>query len=158
MDVPQTNSIQCGIQLKQTPIQPFVLVFNRVKLLVHRYPLATSCTGREISNICKLCNKEDETTTHFLLQCSALSAARCEHLLPILQIFRHFRISVDPEAITKYIIDPTHIDNLSAEDNMLLEHHIRQLCYKIHVTRSVLLLSDSSSDLRTALAIPTYTF
>ena len=103
-------------------IQPFVLVLESSYLfidthlppLVHPYLLADQCQIYASS-----ANEEEETTTHFLLQCSALSAARCEHLLPIMQIFHHFQINIDPEIITKYIIDQTHINNLSTVDNTL---------------------------------------
>ena len=79
----------------------------------------------------------------------------CEHLLSIMQIFRHFQISIDPEIITKYIIDPTHIDNLCWRQHAVGTSHQAAMpqAYKIHIPRSVLLLSDpeTSSDMHTAL-------
>ena len=129
----------------------------RVKILVQRYPIATSHTaGRSRSLTCKLCNEDDESMIHFLLQCTALASARSEHLASIMSTIRKYHVSVDPETMVKHIIDPTHIIDITDEDLMWVEECVRKLCFKLHVTRSVLLASESDDDhgKSNALAVP----
>ena len=104
----------------------------RMRLLIQRYPLSTSHTaGKQTIGLCKLCEESEETITHFLLICSKLSQTRFEHLNFILHIFQWHGISIDPENMTKYIMDPMHFKFRNKKDTIHIEQHM--IAYPNHV-------------------------
>ena len=72
----------------------------KARLLVQRYPLATSYTaGRKKQDIilCPLCKADRETMTHFLLQCEATDILRWPLMREILQICKKYRAAIEHE-------------------------------------------------------------
>ena len=110
------------------------------KLLVGRYPLATNRTGGTRSTKeCPLCKDEDETEKHFLLHCKALNQARLPYLHRILIHLRVKQISIDPEDLTAFLVDPCGHKG-SQEVSTLC----RNMIFGLHNARSRLLSPDSS--------------
>ena len=108
--------------------------------LVNRYPLATSPTSGVIKNdVCPLCKEEPETTTHFLLQYSTLSPVRLPYIIRILELCRQQTISIDPETLTRIILDSTHLPI----PNTMHETTCRNLVFKLHNTRAKILGGES---------------
>ena len=112
----------------------------KAQLLVKRYPLATSPTsGVRKNDTCPLCKEEPETTTHFLLQCSTLSLVRLPYISRILDLCRQQSISIDPETLTRIILDSTHLPI----PNTIHETTCRNFVFKLHNTRAKILGGES---------------
>ena len=78
----------------------------KARLLVQRYPLATSYTaGRKKDDICPLCKADRETVTHFLLHCEATNILRQPLMREILHICKRYRVSIEHEYLTKVLLD-----------------------------------------------------
>ena len=108
----------------------------QAQLLVQRYPLGTSRTaGKHASIKCQLCKEDPETTTHFVLQCSILAEARRPYLPHILNMCRYKQISIDPETLTRVILDTTHLPSSSQQYKELC----RNMLYKLHHKRAIIL-------------------
>ena len=104
----------------------------QAKLLTKRYPLATSHTaGKRKVETCPLCKEEDETTSHFILYCPQLHNTRIQYLQKVLSHCRDCDLSVEPEALLRYILDT---------NNMSDDPDYRSLCrnflYKMHDERT----------------------
>ena len=112
----------------------------KAKLLIQRYPLASSPTaGQHRSDTCMLCKTEAETTSHFLLHCPALKKERNTYLPRILNTCRDQLIPVDVEMVTRVILDSTYLNKPDSSHEITC----RNLVYKLHSKRSVLLGRDS---------------
>ena len=112
----------------------------KAQLLVMRYPLASSMTaGVRRNDRCPLCLTEPETTTHFLLYCSALRTVRVRYILRITDALRNSSTSVDPDTMVKVILDSSSVAGTPA-----LEELTRNFVYKLHHTRAKLLGGTSS--------------
>ena len=114
------------------------------KLLIKRYPLATSPTaGAKRVETCPLCGEEAEDTIHFVLTCPTLQATRLPYAKKILDTCRTYNISIDPQNLIHYILDANNIPE--AGDNY------RRLCrnflYKMHDERCKRLGGDSGYSL-----------
>jgi hypothetical protein len=111
------------------------------KLLVQRYPLTTSHTaGMKKAPLCILCHQDEETTLHFILHCPTLQQARHQYLPLIMDITRKYRINIDPTNIVPIILDVNHLPSeVSTSDRSYLETTSRDLLFKLHDRRSILL-------------------
>ena len=108
----------------------------KAQLLVKRYPLAsTKLAGELRSSTCPLCKEEEETTSHFLLQCPALREARRPYLMRILCTCRQLGLSVDPDTLTKTVLDTTNLPT----DDLAHERLCRNMVFKLHHKRGILL-------------------
>ena len=108
----------------------------KAKLLVQRYPLATSRTaGPHRTDVCPLCKKDPETMTHFLLHCPVSNGVRGPYIHRILNTCRNYRIPIDEDSLTRIILDSNY---LPMED---LDHEAtcRNLTYKLHNLRTIYL-------------------
>ena len=103
----------------------------KAQLLVKRYPLSTSRTaGKKWSNTCPLCEKEPETTAHFLLRCNELNNIRQQYLPKITTDY-----DLPPDDIVKLILDSSYItENLPGHESLC-----RNFTYKLHHKRTTLL-------------------
>ena len=105
----------------------------KARLLVQRYPLATSYTaGRKKDDICPLCKADRETVTHFLLHCEATNILRQPLMREILHICKRYRVSIEHEYLTKVLLDSNCI---KFKHN--LEEVSRNLVWILHRHRSV---------------------
>ena len=108
----------------------------RVLLLIQRYPLATSpLAGNKRSDMCPLCKTEPETVTHFVLRCKMLCQTRVRYLNHILNIYRSYKLSIDPETLIRVLLDSTYLP----DENLEFERLCRNFIFKIHDRRSVIL-------------------
>jgi len=81
-----------------------------VKLLTQRYKLRTSAkSGIKHSTTGPLSKQEEETLSHFLLQCPALSETRRQYMPRLLNLIRGCSIEVDVENILQTILDSSDI-------------------------------------------------
>ncbi len=129
---PTWSELNCPLAIEQATVKTL--------LLVQRYPLTTSpFAGTRAADKCPLCKEEPETLMHFILHCKALHKARLKFLHRILQTCREHHISVDPDSLIRVILDSTHLPIYSRQH----EDTCRQLIFKIHTTRSVLLGGES---------------
>ena len=106
------------------------------KLMVRRYPLlGNPTTGRRQSQSCPLCKKEEEEDEkHFILLCPALRSTRLPYLDSLLSLFLDLQISIDPEDLVAYILDPSG-HNLNFNINRLC----RNMLFALHQRRTVLM-------------------
>jgi hypothetical protein len=117
----------------------------KARLLVQRYPLHTSRTsGQQYGKPCPLCHSINETTEHFLLQCTALDSVRqptlhditaaispyCEYPISNNTLMRSI-LDPEPGAINKLAFDPS------------FQKLTRHLCYRLHRRRCQLLGQNS---------------
>ena len=118
----------------------------KAQLLVQRYPLSGNHTaGERKSTQCILCHQCEETTAHFLLHCSALYQARQLYLPRILDSLRRYRINVDPPNLVLILLDTNHLpSDVSSNDRAAHETLSRDLIFKLHSTRSILLGATSA--------------
>ena len=111
----------------------------KAKLLVSRYPLY-SCrvSGKFYKAPCPLCSAQDETVEHFLLCCPALECDRRPIMNSILSVIPDFNFSRDPECLTKVLLDSSaYISSDPLAER--IEELSRNLCYKLHYRRSILI-------------------
>ncbi len=72
---------QCGTD----PIQ-VGMATTKARLLVQCYSLhGTHCAGRNKAKQCPLCHGPEETTEHFILECSYLEERRALHMKEIIK-------------------------------------------------------------------------
>lgn len=140
LDVLRLGTLHASLQCdpKDFTVQKITVA---TKLLVRRYPLASSHASGKKSLQCPLCKKEEvEDETHFILQCSALREARAPFLAKLLRHCRENNLSVDPPDLTRWILDPY---------GSSMPHHIcemsRTLLFKIHLKRTQLLAKPSQT-------------
>ena len=130
---PVWQQITCPLTVKKACIKAMVMV--------QRYPLSTSPTsGVKRSDMCPLCSAEPETTTHFLLHCSRLSAVRAPYMTHIMSTCRQQKVDVEPENITRIILDSQHLPDYDPAH----EINCRNFVFKMHSKRSVMLGGDSA--------------
>ena len=113
----------------------------RARLLVQRYPLASSPTNTAKTNACPLCMQEKGTTEHFLLHCPSTLSNRLPHLNKILEQHRAHQIPVDPQTIISRLLDaslsPSRIHNSLSLRFIFNLHHVRTVqlgggsCYRL---------------------------
>ena len=110
----------------------------KIKLLAGSYILQVNRAAfnpNQISPICLLCRKEDETKEHFLLRCESLESTRrpiLDEILKIHESLEHYNTTDTVQAI----LDPTVI--VPKEDPSVLknlENQARRLCHALHVKR-----------------------
>ena len=104
------------------------------KLIVRRYPLSANRVRGKKMEHCILCGKEEEDEKHFLLLCEALQETRLPHLNSLLRICRENGTSIDPENLTRIIINPVDHYGVSAAVKIC-----KNLIFKLHLKRSELL-------------------
>jgi hypothetical protein len=110
-------------------------------LLVQRYPLASAHTaGPKRSESCPLCSGDLETTTHFLLHCPSLHPIRQRYLKRILETARQHQASVDPENITRIILDSNHLPTAPPCHEALCRNFI----FSMHNARAIALGGESA--------------
>ena len=125
---PVWQELSCALAIKKATV--------KAMLLTKRYPLSSSKTaGAKRSELCPLCNTDAETTAHFLLQCSSLLTTRRPYLHRIMDTCRRQGVSIDPETLTKIVLDTTHLPTADRRH----EETCRNLTYKLHHQRAVLL-------------------
>ena len=106
----------------------------KVKVLTGTYQLATRVAVQSgTSATCSLCNKAEETTTHFLLQCPELQEARCRHMTAIQKTLeglvgygQALEIMQNHTQLTQIILDASYNDWSNTLDTQyfLLEKNI----------------------------------
>ena len=106
----------------------------KAKLQISRYPLGSSHQGGR-RDVCQLCNKDTEDITLFLLHCKETSQARRPYITRILEICRSAAESIDPENITRLIMQGYPQDVLKKDFETLT----RNMIFKIHNRRAILL-------------------
>ena len=131
------HPVWCGLSSAHDILKATV----KAQVLVGRYPLATThVSGRKISVCCPLCKAAPETLQHFLLHCQELVEARRPYMCRILEACRLQRISVDPDNLVRYILDPKLSESCSDWHNAITRNFI----FKLHHTRAVKLGGNSA--------------
>ncbi|CAG2206523.1 unnamed protein product [Mytilus edulis] len=143
-----TNTSNCRDIIK-LPIRTrfatgnYILQTNRAKF-----------NQNEVSAICRVCGKEDETISHFLISCTPLETERMsllkslrEQYIKVLELLNINMHDIDVDFI-HVIINPYHLVNycgtsltseLCAFINTHIEPACRTLIYKLHLHRYKLL-------------------
>ena len=104
----------------------------KARLLIQRYPLATSYTaGRKKQDICPLCKADMETTTHFLLRCEATDNIRRPLMRNIMQICKEEGVPIEHEYLTTALLDSNCV-----KSNQRLEEASRNLIWVLHSHRA----------------------
>ena len=130
---PMLSSVASPLEIRRATV--------KLQLLVQRYPLATChVAGQRKTEICPLCHNEEETTSHFLLRCSNLKATRDRYLPSMLTSLRKQHISIDPDNLTKILLDSNYIHQEHQQEH---EIHSRNLIFRLHHDRSLSLGGDS---------------
>ena len=105
----------------------------KARLLVQRYPLATSYTvGRKKQDTCPLCKADRETVTHFLLQYEATDIIRRSLMREVMQICKKYGVPIEHEHLTKVLLDSSYI-----KCEQSLEETSRNLVWILHRHRAV---------------------
>ena len=134
---PVWQDLSCPLAIKKATV--------KAMLLTKRYPLSTSPTaGINQSDTCPLCKRDPETTTHFILQCSKLSATRLPYIRRIMDMCRNQNISIDLESITRIVLDSTHLPVPIPNH----EETCRNFVFKMHNQRAIMLGGESSYSIR----------
>ncbi len=130
---PVWQNINSDLDLKKATI--------KAQLLLQRYPLAsTKLAGPNRNETCPLCKEENEDTTHFLFLFSATRSSRVQHLTHILSSVRKKKISIDLDTLVRITLDSTYM----AQDDILFEKMTRNMVFKLHHCRNVLLGGNST--------------
>lgn len=146
-----TNTSNCRDIIK-LPIRTrfatgnYILQTNRAKF-----------NQNDVSAVCRVCGKEDETISHFLISCTPLEAERMsllkslrEQYIKVLELLNINMHDIDVDFI-HVIINPYHLVNycgtsltseLCAFINIHIEPACRTLIYKLHLHRYKLLNLD----------------
>ena len=107
------------------------------KLLVQRYPLATSHTSNKRSTICPCCKTDEETIKHFLLTCNHTYQIRRQYIPTIRHIMQEHNIELSCASLLQTILDPSHF----LDSNESINHIVsvsRALIFKLHSARAKL--------------------
>ena len=115
----------------------------KAKLITGTYILQVnraSFNQNEISRTCLLCQQEDETTEHFILHCTALSAVRQSMLKSMedmyVDIFNH---QPDLEDLLQFILDSSALlggeEAIQSQLRADIEKASRCLCHRLHIER-----------------------
>ena len=130
----------------------------KLKLITDTYilqPKRTKFNANEISNLCQLCEQEDETREHFLLRCSILDPVRKSVTRLIENIFLENNKSfydLQEETQMQILLDSSviiekfnqkELDSISILDR--LETLSRRLIYALHIARYRTLGIDNKS-------------
>ena len=112
---------------------------TKAKLLVKRYPLY-SCrvSGAQYKDLCPLCNSHSETLEHFLLHCDALDCVREPDLCNFISILNDPSLTGSPASLARILLDCSSA-NLCDPVADSLEALSRNLCFKLHRRRSLLM-------------------
>jgi hypothetical protein len=111
----------------------------KAKMLVQRYPIHSSRTsGRKYGTPCPLCSEPQEDLEHFLLNCAQLQEARKTPILRLTALLYEHSSNPDALDIVQVILDP-HMLFGRSDLTMTIEQISRDLCYKLHHQRSILL-------------------
>ena len=113
----------------------------KAKLITGTYILQVnraSFNQNEINRTCLLCQQEDETTEHFILHCTALSAARQSVLKSMedmyVDIFNH---QPDLEDLLQFILDSGALlggeEAIQSQLRIDIEKASRCLCHRLHI-------------------------
>lgn len=119
--------------------------FTRAKITTGTYILQSTrakFNQYQVSQRCPLCQMEDETLQHFLLECKSLEPVRkpfvdmIRSLMPCHMLFPNTQPMA--EDLLQVILDPTM--NVQ-QDNVVsqLFSFSRSLCFAVHVQRNVIL-------------------
>ena len=112
----------------------------KARLLVQRYPLGYShCAGKKKSDNCILCNNDEETICHFLLECPTLAKQRARYLQKLYHLLlkTDTRMPRNAEELCKLILTPAE---MVPEDYIeSFEEVSRRFIFKLHHNRSVLM-------------------
>lgn len=124
----------------------------KLKLLCGTYIPQTNrqrFNKNQIDPTCLLCNRGDETISHFLLECSSLDNVR----LPILQsidsafydltkdsfsrkdLKEKISIILDCSILLDSVNNSKKRKHIKVQDLANLEYHLRRLTYILHITR-----------------------
>jgi hypothetical protein len=119
---------------------------NKAKLLVQRYPLYSSRTsGRNFGHDCPLCSTGEESMAHFLLHCPKLQKARLPYTTALNKLSLEHGIditSMDDDVLCRIILDSSDTPYPTAKIPVLC-NITRDLCFKLHHNRSVLMNTGS---------------
>ena len=98
-----------------------------------------SFSQNQISPICRLCQKEDETLEHFTLHCEFLENIRKPILDDIARICEGLDVSLvqkNSSHMLQCILDATvTFPGADISEIKLLERHTRRLCHALHIER-----------------------
>ena len=115
----------------------------KAKLLTGTYILQVNRVAfnqNEVSPLCLLCQENDETTEHFLLQCPVLSCVRQPLLTRVVELYAGlFQEQPDSPSLLQFILDGSAVfqcDNQRQFHIRLeLEKISRCLCQRLHAER-----------------------
>ena len=117
---------------------------TKARMLVQRYGLyGNHSAGLKKSPKCPLCEGPEETMVHFILTCPALTTTRQPHLTKLCSILDDFFfLPADDDDLVKVILDSSTISWAPEQDRHAIEFISRDLCYKLHEERSILIDSN----------------
>ena len=144
-----TTATACMKDISKLPV--------RLKILTGTYILQTNraiFNKNKVDPQCKLCDKSEETVTHFLLECDALLSVRRKLVQLILErcteLLTSFNIGLDvcldltllianPYHLAQYVFNSRMHSDLCTYIACNIEPACRTLIYKLHVKRYILL-------------------
>ena len=108
-----------------------------LKIVTGTYILQTnrqSFNQNQVDPACLLCKIRDETVAHVLLDCITLESIRQPKLKDIKHILRNCALDLNErETLLQLLVDCTAM--VAAKIVSEVIHHIRRLCYTLHVER-----------------------
>ena len=124
--------------------------FVHVKISVGTYILQSNkarFNQFQVSKLCPLCNRDDETVEHFLLRCDELQSVREPFVRQVVLLLESTMDTTtrawEGDNMVQLILDPTTVLSwCGTEDESTLDQLFsvaRSLCYALHVRRSALL-------------------
>ena len=122
---PVWQNLNCPLDIEKATV--------KAQLLIGRYPLSSCRTsGYNRSVLCPLCQEEEETATHFLLNCPALEKQRSTYIQRIITITGR----LTELEFTKVLLDSTYIDPPNRDK---LESLTRNMIFKLAYKRGILM-------------------
>ena len=92
-----------------------------------------NCRQQEGRSVLPACKEDQETITHCLTSCGVMTKTRMQYITRILNVCCNLRLLVDPEILTKLILDSTLIPDVNGYETLC-----RNYRFKIHLRRAVL--------------------
>lgn len=95
----------------------------------------------QVSRLCPLCQKSDETLQHFILHCGAFQSTRQAFIDALYDVVGF----TSDEELLRLILDPSrtcmHIGSINESWSSRIYSLTRGLCYALHVQRNTILAS-----------------
>lgn len=110
----------------------------KLKIVTGTYILETTRAAfnqNAVNPICLVCNGDDETLRHFLLDCPALQSCREPVMHRIIRLCEDSGIDLDSIDILQLLIDSSKCCDIPDQLSADIEKLTRLLCYKLHSER-----------------------